>query len=40
MYRLKIEIKSINDDKLNLIDKSFKNILSIDREINKEDSNG
>lgn len=36
MYRLKIEIKSINDDKLNLIDKSFKNILSVDREINYE----
>ena len=36
MYRLKIEIKSINDDKLNFINKSFKNLLSIDREINYE----
>lgn len=36
MYRLKIEIKSINDDKLNLINKSFKNMLSLDREVNYE----
>ena len=36
MYKLKIEIKSINDDKLNLINKSFKNMLSLDREINYE----
>ena len=34
MYKLKIEIKSINDDKLNLINKSFKNMVSLDREIN------
>lgn len=36
MYKLKIEIKSINDDKLNLINKSFKNMLSLDREVNYE----
>ena len=36
MYRLKVEIKSINDDKLNLINKSFKNMVSLDREINYE----